>query len=280
MATRLIVVAPTFYRSPNDTRYRLGVEACRNAAEHEIQLLLVDASPSEFIRDELRRAGSGFVTVIEQTSRGKKGAALREGIQKALFKLEEENDSKEKGTIDDKAVIAFQELEKVDMFRHWKKIVSRIVSSSSIADIVVPYRDDASFRETYPIEQYHCEKFANLYLDSLGSQIGMPSIDWTIGPVAFRSSLATWWLKYAEGEMWDAQLVPIVNCFVQDKAKIVSVDIPYRHPSSMKIEEEGNPAFNEKRLHQIKFLSDTVGRRIEEAISFMNLQLNANGGET
>ena len=68
-----------------------------------------------------------------------------------------------------------------------------------------------------------------------------------------------------DGEIWDAQLVPIIDCFLEGNAKITSFDIPYRHPESMKEQEEGNPVFNEKRLHQLNFLSDTVGKRMREA---------------
>ena len=60
------------------------------------------------------------------------------------------------------------------------------------------------------MEQYHSEHFANLHLDALGRPVGLPTLDWTFGPVAFRASMARHWLQ-CEGELWDAQLVPIVH---------------------------------------------------------------------
>ncbi len=257
---RLIVIAPTFYSDTKDVRYALALESCKKASEHEIEFIFVDASPSQTIRDGLQEAGQGFVRVVPQTSKGKKGAALREGIQLAAEMLQDEMNNTGKRR---RAIIGFQEPEKVDMIRHWKSIASYAVQRGS--DIVVPRRRDQEFRATYPIEQYHSEQFANLFLDTLGSQIGLPSIDWTAGPIALDRSMANKWLEY-EGEVWDAQLVPIIDCFLDKQAIVSSFEVPYCHPESMKEEEGGNPKFNDKRLHQLNFLSETVGQRIRDTI--------------
>lgn len=246
----LTVVAPTFYSTVDDTRYKLGLEACQNAARYNIRLLLVDASPSDDVRDGLRAAGRGYVQVMKQTSSGRKGAALREAIQWAT----------KDDTNDAPMIIGFQELEKVDMFRHWGPLVQHMVETS--ADIGVPRRMDNSFRAGYPIEQYHCESFANLYLDSLSRDVGLVSIDWTMGPVAFRNSLANYWIEF-EGDMWDAQLVPLVHAF-QAGAKVTSFSVDYLHPKSMKEQEEGVAEWNEKRLHQLNFLKMTVGKALAD----------------
>jgi hypothetical protein len=81
----LIVVAPTFYASTdasNDTRYALGLESCREAAEHGVPLIFVDASPRHHIvRDAMIKEGTDshgqtLVRVVPQTAEGKKGAAF------------------------------------------------------------------------------------------------------------------------------------------------------------------------------------------------------------
>lgn len=248
----LIVVAPTFYSSRDEARYLLGLEACQNAARHQIHLLLVDASPTNDIAEGLQNAGLGYVQVMKQTAIGRKGAALREAIQLAYEEANTGNPS---------VVIGFQELEKVDMFRHWPSLVKHMMETS--ADVTVPRRADSSFRVYYPIEQYHCESFANLYLDSLAAKIGLPSIDWTMGPVAFRYQYAKHWLDFP-GEMWDAQLVPLVYAYLAG-AKVTSYTIDYLHPKEMKEEEEGVFIWNEKRLIQLNFLKDTVGKAITES---------------
>jgi hypothetical protein len=260
MAVSLIVVAPTFYTSLDETRYHLGVQACREAARHQVRLILVDASPTDDIRVGLQAAGRDtedpskeYVKVVRQTAKGRKGAALREAIQLAY---QEATDGSQHHGQDSTVVIGFQELEKVDMFRHWAPLVNHMVDSS--ADVTVPRRADSSFQSHYPIEQYHCESFANLYLNSLGADIGLASIDWTMGPVAFRHTYAHHWIDF-DGEMWDAQLVPLVKAHLAG-AKVSSFQVDYFHPKSMKEEEEGVVKWNEKRLMQLNFLKDTVGK--------------------
>jgi len=255
----LIVVAPTFYSNTKDLRYGLALECCKKAAEHGIQFVFVDASPSQSIRDGLQEAGGGFVNVVMQTAKGKKGAALREGISIAAERLQAQTDKTGR-----RAIIGFQEPEKIDMIRHWKSIAKYLVESGS--EIVVPRRRDEEFQATYPIEQYHSEKFANLFLDTLGNQIGLPSIDWTAGPVTLDISMTDKWLE-CNGDIWDAQLVPIIDCFLDCKATVSSFEVDYNHPESMKEEEGGNPKFNDKRLHQLNFLSDTVAQRMRDAVT-------------
>mmetsp|Transcript_133403 Transcript_133403/g.198336 ORF Transcript_133403/g.198336 Transcript_133403/m.198336 type:complete len:262 (+) Transcript_133403:149-934(+) len=247
----LVVVAPTFYPSVDDLRYLLGAEACRQAAEQKISLLLIDASPLEQVKHGLEDAGKPFVRVVQQKWEGKKGVALREAIHVAFKELSKSEDD---------SVIAFMELEKVDMFRHWNPLVQHMVDTNS--DVTVPRRADASFRTTYPIEQYFSENFVNLYLDSLGREIGLAPIDWTMGPVAFRSKFANHWLEY-EGDLWDVQLVPLVNAH-SIGAKVSSFKVDYQHPPTMKEQEEGSALWGEKRLYQINVLKDTVGARMKK----------------
>lgn len=252
MEARWFVVVPTFYSDRKDPRYVLALETCQQAFVKEIRMIVVDASPSQMIRDGLEQAGRGWVTVVQQTSQGKKGAALREGIRMAATLLQQE-------TKDDRpCIIAFQEPEKFEMMYHWADSIRHMVETQS--DVCCIRRNDHEFQRTYPIEQYHSEQFANLFLDSLGQTIGMPSLDWTSGPVAFGVSMANQWLE-CDGEIWDAQLLPIIDCFLQ-AAKVTSFEVPYEHPRQMKEQEESNPVFMEKRLHQLNFLNETVGQKL------------------
>jgi hypothetical protein len=246
----LIVVAPTFYKDSSEIRYQLGLEACRQAAKHHFRLILVDASPHDEIRTGLEKAGKPVVKVEKQQSVGK-GAALREAIQ-----IAHDEASKSKTP----TVIGFMELEKVDLFRHWHYIVYQMFTQNS--DVAVPWRSDSSFHDTYPIEQYHAETFANLYLNSLGKEIGLTPIDWTIGPVAFKSSFSIHWLEYG-GDSYDVQLVPLINAYSAG-AQVSSVEVDYRHAVEMKEMESGSPTWSEKRLMQLNFLKDLVGTKLKE----------------
>jgi hypothetical protein len=251
----LTVVAPTFYSNLDEARFVLGLEACREAARCCIHVILVDGSPIDEVRHRLIESGKAedgieWVKVVPQTSKGKKGAALREAI--AAAELERQTLEIPEETF----VIAFQELEKIDMLRHWKDLVDFMTKSNS--DICVPYRSDESFKTSYPIEQYHSEKFANFYLDALGSEVTFPSIDWTMGPLALRAKVSKYWLEF-DGELWDAQLVPMVHAQRWHGAHVTSFDVEYKHPELQKQDEEGSPKWSEKRLWQLNVLFDKVG---------------------
>ena len=94
--------------------------------------------------------------------------------------------------------------DQVEMVRHARGVAAHLRAEK--ADVCIPRRDDAMFRRTYPIEQYHSERFANAHLDALARPHGLPAgIDWTFGPVALRAALAPCWLR-CDGELWDAQV--------------------------------------------------------------------------
>lgn len=239
---KLFVTAPTFYIDKKDIRYTLALETCREAARCGVYFIMVDASPDESVRTEMIQQGTKdgieYVRVCRQTYEGRKGAALREGINLAL----------EAGA----DIIGFQEPEKVGMVEQWPKLVQ------VDADVCVPRRSDDAFKSSYPIEQYHSENFANLHLDSLGRKVGFPSIDWTMGPFATKSRFAKVWLEY-NGELWDAQLVPIVLAQRWYGAKVASHEFEFLLPEGMKLEEEGDPQWTEKRLVQLNNLFEHVG---------------------
>jgi hypothetical protein len=241
---RVIVVIPTFYADTQDIRFELALDTCREIVRCDLEAIIVDASPSDHVRNEFSKHGTSsggvhHVRVAVQSYEGKKGAALREGIVLAVQVL-----------ADEEGVIAFQEPEKVSMVEQWSEIANKLQVSG---DICAPKRTDGSFRQTYPIEQYHSENFANLYLDSLAKQVGFPSIDWTMGPIAFRSSLAKHWQTY-KGDLWDMQLVPMIRAQRWYEAKVINHEFDYQHPTKQTEEERGSPKWNEKRLFQLNFL--------------------------
>ena len=134
---------------------------------------------------------------------------------------------------------------------------------SSGCDVCVPRREDSLFRRSYPIEQYHEETFANLYLDALGGAVGLPSLDWTFGPVGFRAAAANFWLQN-DGELWDAQIVPFIRAARWGGARCDALQVQYSHPVAMKREEEGVAVWSEKRLMQLNFLFKEVGGALKE----------------
>jgi hypothetical protein len=277
---KIVVIATTCYPSMNDSRFLLALETVEEAAHLEIPMILIDSSPTEDIRDKLRVMGTvdgkSFVDVLVQLSKGKKGSALREAVDAANRKVKSEwnNDNAE-------AIVCFQEPEKPNMLKHWKTVVAHMVETQ--ADVSVPRRSDISFKATYPREQYYSENFGNMYLDALAKGADFePSVDWLFGPLAWRLKLSSCWLDFKEGELWDAQICPMIHAQRYQKAKVVSCDIDYLHPKTMKDEEEECTKFIEKRLMQLNHVFDNVGKVLKEEdtkVAATSAE-NSNGGDS
>jgi hypothetical protein len=221
---------------------------------------LVDDSPSH-IQEELWQEHDGVCQLFRQDKERYqgKGGALRQAIDLARTWFEDQRmDLKE-------CVICFTEPEKVDLINHIHDIAKPILLKKNAADVVVPSRNKELFQSTYPIEQYHSESFANLHFNALARQhegfqksAMAGGLDWLFGPFAFNAKLANYWLEY-EGKSWDAQMVPYVRGVRDHKWKIALVEVNFVHPSEMKKQEEGEPTWTSKRLHQLNILFDLLG---------------------
>ena len=261
----VVVVTVTYYPNIADIRFPLALELSELAAAREIQTVIVDDSPDHpAVRDALEQAGKGRVKVYQQNKdmyKGK-GGALRQAIYYAREMVLSKNNNTNNSL--DKTAICFAEPEKVDIMNHMHLIVKHILDGST--DLVVPMRCEELFRQTYPIEQYHSESFANLHFNSLAQQFkgfqteDAKKIDWLFGPFAFRTSLADTWLNY-KGTSWDSQMIPYVRAVRHENRRISSVTIKFRHPKQMKEQEEGDPKWCNKRLHQLNVLFDLLGEK-------------------
>ncbi|KAL7486753.1 hypothetical protein ACHAW6_012346 [Cyclotella cf. meneghiniana] len=257
MQSRICVVSVTCYTDASDVRFTLAQQLCRLAHQKQINLIVVDDSPPH-IREQLRQEqGAGCVQIVSQDKglyHGK-GGVLRQAIERA--KTWFQDDPK-------RCAICFTEPEKVDLLNHIPNIVQPILMEDPSADVVVPFRNRALFQETYPIEQYHSESFANLHFNSLakhhaGFQHSDGGLDWLFGPFAFNARLASHWLDYT-GNSWDAQMIPYVRGVLRHGWRIKAVEVKFRHPPEMKEQEEGDPVWTSKRLHQLNVLFDLLGK--------------------
>ena len=127
-------------------------------ASRGVRVVVVDASPDPAIRAAMSDAGAHAVR--EQTAKGRKGAALREalGLAAGIADARAPGDERAGGVL-----LCWQEPEKADMPRHWPAVLR--AADRARADVIVPARARALFRRTYPLEQFHSESYANLYLD-------------------------------------------------------------------------------------------------------------------
>ena len=213
-ATHYVVCSPTFYPNLQDVRLQLGLDACRQAKNHGVPLLLIDASPPD-VKAALLEAGA--TAVIPQTFKGRKGAALRECIHVA------------RSVLDDDGVIAFQELEKVDMIAQQRSVAQELWRSG--LDVIVQRADDA-FKATY-LSNSITKRSSQTYTSTRWAwRQGFPMV--SIGPWArlLRATMAKHWLN-DDGELWDAQIVPYVRAARWHGAKVGSIELEYHHPLSM-----------------------------------------------
>lgn len=240
MSENIVVFTCTYYASTTDVRFACCLALLEEAATQKTRIIVLDGSPSEEVRQRMRQCGSSeVVRVHKQQAKGKKGAALREALAIARDVAASQD-----------AWLCWQEPEKVDMMRHWPMVATSVCQ----ADIAVPQRDETLFRETYPIEQFHSESFANLYVASAAQTFAgfADYLDWHFGPFALRAKHADLWLSH-DGELWDAQVIPIIHA-IHAGLVVKGVSVPFRAPAVMKQQEERNFAFVEKRLMQINFL--------------------------
>ena len=168
---KLVVFTATRYRSTQEVRFKQAMETLTALKEQGLTVVVVDNSPDPRVRELMSTTAA---RVSKQQAKGKKGAAFREAAVLA---------SQVDG-VTSETWLCWQEPEKTDMAHHWLKAVD------NTASVVIPARALSNFKKTYPIEQYHSETFANLYLDALAAAalkqlrrsqqlpIFPPHIDW------------------------------------------------------------------------------------------------------
>lgn len=260
-----VIFTATWYDSKDDLRFKMCLKMIKECGTYKSPIVVVDGSPSEEVHSVLKSSGA---IVYRQTGKGKKGAALREAAMIA---------SQLPG-VTDATPLCWQEPEKIDMVRHWGTMFDTShFSAGSFMDVLVPWRNQRLFQETYPVEQYHSEMYGNHYLDTLAvkrlNELNLelpdvtfevmspklPRIDWHFGPFSFRAEHVKLWTEYKGGDSYDAQLVPIVHA-MRKGLNVCSRVVDFKAPLDMKKEEEGNVNFIEKRLAQLNDLDPKVKR--------------------
>lgn len=183
-----------------------------------------------------------------------------------------------------KAIVT-AEPEKVSILDSFELITKPIFEG--IADIVVPQRNDALFKKTYPLYMYESEvegnKIYNEYLSLYKLTPKNESIDMFFGPRAFanKKEVVACFMKrfklktgktilpheYFDPEEYsNTSFFPIIVA-LKKRLKVKSVEIPFSYPAIQKQNEEANARelFLEKRKSQRLSL-------ILELIQFLNYQ--------
>eukprot|EP00040_Diaphanoeca_grandis_P030664 m.181828 g.181828 ORF g.181828 m.181828 type:complete len:330 (-) comp32081_c1_seq4:332-1321(-) len=243
-AKAIVVLITTFYPSTTDVRYTICLNTLKVAKIAGLEVVVVDASPDESVRDQMRLAGAH---VFQQTAKDGKGGALRQALREGM-KLP---------GVTLNTFMCFQEPEKTALVHEWAAMVAAAKRAS--ASVVMPARDPHLFKTSYPVEQWHSESFAHSLITAMAIDAGVlepnqhePAFDWFFGPVGFENNQSPLWLEN-QGTMWDAQLIPVAHA-CGNGVHALSVTVPYVASPRMKQQEEGNIKFIEKRLMQMNFL--------------------------
>ena len=117
------------------------------------------------------------------------------------------------------------------MVRLWPEVIAELSNASNVDRRAAPRR--GRVQGVLPARAVPQETFANLYLDALAKPAGMPSLDWTMGPLCFRASLASLWTDF-EGELWDAQIVPMVRAARWHGAVVASREVAFSGAATMR----------------------------------------------
>lgn len=270
----LYAVCPTRFED-RGPRFELAVRFVEAAAAEGAHVVLVDASRDAGIGRALHEAGA---TVFRQESRGKKGAALREGVRHVMAgTAAAARDGEE-------PIILYCEAEKADLARHLGAVAR--ATRGALADVAVVGRTAAALA-TYPVEQQHSEAFGNHAICAAARDAGLlarvvggggggpaqsttgsppPPLDFLFGPIAFTRSTAHLWLS-CRYDMWLAQLAPVIRVMGDPAARVLSFPVEYRHGPAMRAMEEGSLLWARKRLDQLQRVVLPLVRLVDSVAS-------------
>jgi len=100
-SSAVVLVSASMYTSLSDPRFSFAIQTCRQAGTSKLPLVICDDSSDPTIISQLNVLGNGFVTAFKMPGPGKKGAAIRYAVAKAMEKFP------------DCKALAFFEMEKV-----------------------------------------------------------------------------------------------------------------------------------------------------------------------
>ncbi len=242
----------------------LAIEFVHKTIDAGYYIAIADKnSPKTFLKELSKNP---LLTLIRRKAEGSSGRGKRMAIDRAV-------------RIPGVEVIVLCEPEKVsvvtDCLTH---MVVPVLEGK--ADIVVPKRNDALFKATYPQYMYESEVEANsiyneaLYSNNMLSK-SMPALDWFFGPRAFRndkkiialfkrvynfSGISLLEKLYSPDIYSNIQFFPIVTA-LKKKLAVLEVEVPFRYPHLQKENEDvGQRAlFVEKRnMQRVSILIDLM----------------------
>lgn len=251
----IVLATSTFYKTPDELRFRLACQMIQTATNAGYPVIDVDGSTEPAVREKLIASGA---VVFPQFVPG-----MGPGRRQMFFHAMEH--CRAQGY--DDAIIVWLEPEKVDVVRSVELFVSPLLKG---ADVVILKRSRSSLEATYPAFQVESETLAN---EVYNEAIGREGYDPMSGPVAFRLSMAEYFVcnNPKEFGLEDTYVCHYAALLAMaDGHNVVSSpEIDFHYPSEQREEEEKalTDVIREKRKWQLDTLSHayrTLGARVKQ----------------
>ena len=241
----LVVVGCTYYDLAQDQeKLRAAKQSCLALAHAKTPTVIVDGSKKHARIKEI--LGNEFVHVFQQVSKGAKGAALQEGLERVRDQYVSHQ------------FVAFMELEKNDLVKDLPALVQHMVPHAN--SLCLPTRNASLFHTHYPHAQFHSEMFGNMMINSHLRHVAPTlEIDWFFGPVVLSRGLLEYWCEYSKGDSWDVQLVPITTILqTRPDVVILTPEVGFVHDEAIARKENEAGDFG-KRFRQLTLLVGMMG---------------------
>ncbi len=231
---KIVIATTTSYSLQDESSYirsELAIELITKAKNLGYEIVVVDNHSSEGFLQQLKNNNINYLEQLGSSMGEGKRDAIRESIRLA-------------------DVVCLTEPEKVSLLDSIQIITEPIINRK--ADMVIPKRKSLS---TYP----HFQQSTEIKLNSVWKKVTAIELDISFGPRIFSREMANYFLNYQSkyGDRWESIFLPVIDA-VKDRKKIVSVEINYNHPQTQTQNEEGNKAFELKRLDQLQTLSHAI----------------------
>jgi hypothetical protein len=239
----------------------LAIETITAVVEKGAGVIVVDGVNNRPFRQALERRN---VLIFDETEKGI-SPSRQQGFRIADF-------------MPDKLANLWTEPEKVSIVKDCLEPIMRPILLGQ-ADLVIPFRDNDSFA-TFPEYQAEVAREANRQWNGLLIEQGLRSpgdseLDVWFGPLGWRKDITDLFLrryKVADSysgsglvrpdEYCNANYFPIIAALTAGK-RVLSVEVSYRHPKILKVIEDNNPAFNQKRDDQLHTIIETTKYYLE-----------------
>jgi hypothetical protein len=268
----------------------LALEMVSEAKSRNYQVAIVDSGASPAFSQKL----GGFEILTFQEEKGGMSTGRQQGFREASL-LKYTDHTKQKFV----EAICWLEPEKISIISDClPKAIEPILLGQ--ADVVIPKRSNNEFEETYPDYQVKYERDGNRLWNGMLRKFGIlghdqEDLDVWFGPRMFRNTpeiTQIFLTKYKYEKSQDtsksfqnaykpsrysnATFFPVIVALFE-KLRVISVEVPYRHPSNQTKIEKDSDGFRKKRADQQREIIRTCSdfcRMLIGTRATLNLQLD------